>query len=294
MKAGPMSAPSHSLTSSLELDDIVVNDYPFVFPRYLRPIVGVDSTMGGMYFEAPAMRGLLAVVTPGATVYDVGMSWGVFTCILSRLVGERGHVHSFEANPEVLRGAREFIAANGFAPRVTLVLACAGDISGHPVRFHVVPGASSVASTRNRDIEAFHSDAWPVMLPSISLDYYSALQGPPSCIKMDVEGSEYVVLRGAERMLAEHHPYLVLETHGTEINGIGGSVAEVCALLSDLAYDLFDLEGCALTEASVFAREHGEKLGHLLAAPRGERARLEARLEELKAAIAPPYRLRTE
>lgn len=285
-----MAAPS--LSASLELDDIIVNDHRFVFPRYLRPIVGVDSNLGGMYFEAPAMRGLLATVAPGDTVYDVGMSWGIFTCILARIAGEKGHVHAFEANPEVLRGAREFIAANQFAPRVTLVLACAGDITGHPVRFHVVPGASSVASTRNRDIQSFHADAWPVMLPSISLDYYAALQpSPPACIKMDVEGSEYLVLRGAERLLADHHPYLVLETHGQEIEGVGGSVGEVCRLLAGLDYDLFDLEECALADPEAFARAHGGKIGYLLAAPKAVRQRMEAKLGELKAAIAPPYRL---
>lgn len=287
-----MSAPAPAPT--LELDDIVVNDFPFRFPRYLRPIVGVDSRLGGMYFEAPAMRGLLATVSPGDIVYDIGMSWGVFTCILSRLVGPEGRVHSFEANPEVLRGAREFIAANGFAGQVTLTLACAGELSGHPVRFFVVPAASSVASTRNRDIQAFHSDAWPLQIPSIALDYYVASAGagkPPACLKIDVEGSEYLVLRGAERMLAEHHPYLVLETHGKEVDGIGGSVAEVCDLLAALEYDLYDLEECAPVEAAAFAAAHVEKIGYLLAAPPAARATLEPKLAALKAVIRDPYPL---
>lgn len=282
------AAPS---ACSLELDDIIVNDMPFVFPRYLRPIVGVDSAVGGWYFEAPAMLGLVAAVNPGDTVYDVGMSWGVVTCVLSRLVGEDGRVHAFEANPQVVTGAREFIAANGFAPRVTLTLACAGDVTGHPAKFHIVPGANSVASTRNRDIQAFHTDAWPVLIPTVSLDYYSALDGkPPSCIKIDVEGSEYLVLRGAERLLGTHQPILVLETHGKEIDGIGGSVAEVCDLLADIDYDFYDLAAAAAADPKEFAAAHEEKIGYLLASPRSARDRITARLTEAKALMREPYR----
>ncbi len=111
----------------------------------------------------------------------------------------------------------------------------------------------------------------------------------PSQNGFDVEGSEYLVLRGAERMLAAHHPFLVLETHGKEIEGIGGSVAEVCGLLSGLDYDLFDLVECALADPQAFAAAHEEKIGYLLAAPKSSRGRLNERLAELKAAIREPY-----
>ena len=38
----------------------------------------------------------------------------------------------------------------------------------------------------------------------------------PTFIKVDVEGAEAEVLEGARRIVAEHHPTLLVSTHGEE------------------------------------------------------------------------------
>lgn len=40
----------------------------------------------------------------------------------------------------------------------------------------------------------------------------------PNFIKIDVEGGEMVVLRGLENILNEHHPKMIVATHGDEIH----------------------------------------------------------------------------
>ena len=47
---------------------------------------------------------------------------------------------------------------------------------------------------------------------------------PPDAIKVDVEGHEAAVLRGAAATLAAHRPLLVVEVHGTESAAEGGAV----------------------------------------------------------------------
>lgn len=56
---------------------------------------------------------------------------------------------------------------------------------------------------------------------SISIDEYTKSNSPPDVIKIDVEGEEYEVLKGAEKTLEKHHPSLIIEVHpGVDAPGI--------------------------------------------------------------------------
>ena len=53
-----------------------------------------------------------------------------------------------------------------------------------------------------------------ISVSSISLDDFVSSGGPiPSLVKVDVEGGESEVLRGAERVFTMHKPLLVAEVH---------------------------------------------------------------------------------
>jgi FkbM family methyltransferase len=65
----------------------------------------------------------------------------------------------------------------------------------------------------------------------------------PDMVKIDVEGYEIAVLRGALRMLREDRPILFLEVHPERIVHLGGSMGEIAGLLDDLGYAVLDLAG---------------------------------------------------
>ena len=69
----------------------------------------------------------------------------------------------------------------------------------------------------------------------------------PSFIKIDVEGAELLVLRGAERLLRRHRPTLVLSTHSDDLD-------RTCLeRLSEFGYDVEHLESDVLIAKSKFA-----------------------------------------
>ncbi|HUQ95868.1 MAG TPA: FkbM family methyltransferase [Bryobacteraceae bacterium] len=245
----------------------LVNDEVVRLPRELRGLVGVDrGERQGIYFEWQAMLGLIAVLRPGMTAFDVGCSYGILTCLISRMVGEAGFVHAFEANSEVVEWTARTIQLNAIESRVRLTCCCVGESSGGEVEFFRVPGAGSVASTRNAEILKFHAAAESEPIPLLSLDDYCAtIERAPDCLKIDVEGSECLVLRGARRLLERHRPALVLETHGLEINGLGGDVGEVCGMLDAAGYVLMDLTRREFVTAAVYARRYERSIGYLLA-----------------------------
>jgi FkbM family methyltransferase len=61
---------------------------------------------------------------------------------------------------------------------------------------------------------------------------------PPQFMKIDVEGHELAVLRGARRTLSEHRPFLIFETTSNH--------EEVGDLLQQLGYMMLDLSGAPL------------------------------------------------
>jgi FkbM family methyltransferase len=67
---------------------------------------------------------------------------------------------------------------------------------------------------------------------AITLDWLLARRPAPQVVKLDVEGAELMVLRGAHELLRRHRPKLLLEVHAH-------AAAEISALLRAAGYDLF-------------------------------------------------------
>jgi methyltransferase FkbM-like protein len=80
-----------------------------------------------------------------------------------------------------------------------------------------------------------HDSGATLMVPTISLD--SSGLPLPDLIKMDVEGAEAAVLRGAQRTLREARPVLFVALHRDEQR-------KTCAIiLRDAGYSIHDLDG---------------------------------------------------
>lgn len=76
-----------------------------------------------------------------------------------------------------------------------------------------------------------------IPVPCVSVDGIAAIVGMPDVIKIDVEGAELSVLRGAENVLCSHHPAILLSTHGEAIK------LECVEYLSRFGYKVEPLDG---------------------------------------------------
>jgi FkbM family methyltransferase len=151
------------------------------------------------------------VVRPGDAALDVGANRGFVTVALAALVGPSGQVVGFEPNPELLANLRR--TASGL-PRAHVLPYALSDVSGEAM-LHV-PAMSEVASLSadyaRRDCGSAAPRACAVRRID---DLVAAGEVPrPDFVKVDVEGAELLVFRGARDTLdREDAPTLVYESN---------------------------------------------------------------------------------
>ena len=250
----------------------VVNGVTLRVPQEFAGIIPVGSSRN-FDFEVHSYLGLKHSLREGDTALDVGSSYGVMSALMGTLVKRSGKIYSLEANADVIGTAELLLKENGMEPRVRN--AAVGDKSGE-VEFHAVPGRQSVASTINPEILKVHPDSAPRRVKAVTIDGFCAENGiEPRCIKIDVEGAECAALRGARQTLERHRPDLVIETHGLEILGVGGSLEELAGQLEESGYRMLDMQTGELASAGAYARLYAGRIGTMLASARMSGAELE-------------------
>lgn len=174
----------------------------------------------------PERQWVLDNVQPGFTVVDVGGHHGLFSILFSRLVGEAGRVLTWEASPRNAEIFRGNLARNGCG-NVTLTTHALGAARGE-VRFRANGGNTIVANA-----------AVEVASDSVMQVYRLDDELPPGTrvdlLKIDVEGSELAVLRGATALLAQR-PIIDLEIHNFLMADARGFVGGIFAILDTLGY----------------------------------------------------------
>lgn len=195
---------------------------------------------------------LLRELEEGMTFFDIGACLGYYSLLAAALVGPKGAVHTFEPNPTLISLLRANLAGQ---PNVHVVHKAVSGASGS-VEFHVAPlpfiGTSSIrAGWQTRKTELVTAEA-------TSLDDYCRASGAyPDIIKLDVEGVEDEVLKGAEGLLREKPPVLVLEVFAPPIESDRNSLK----LLQALGYEPFAIRD----DGSLQALEYAGVEAHLAA-----------------------------
>jgi FkbM family methyltransferase len=183
--------------------------------------------------DSERTRLLLRLALPiDASMVDVGANVGDVLAEMVAAAPQGRHV-AYEPQPDL---------AAALAARFPSVDVRAAAVSDRPgeATFHMVKGshARSSLSTHGLAPEAIE----PITVPVETLDALPA-DFSPALIKIDVEGAEGAVLRGARRLLAEHRPIVIFE-HGYAASAAFGTTSgEIHALLAADGYRVFDIDG---------------------------------------------------
>ncbi len=176
-------------------------------------------------YEPEKSGAIRAHVKPGDVVFDIGAHVGYFTVLMSERAGPGGRIFAFEPRPLNQRFLARHLRVNG-CTNVEVFPTSVGDREG-PARLDTSTGTGTGRISPTGQV--------PVQMLTIDGLVESGRLPPPDFVKIDVEGGEMDVLRGARETLERYRPLMVLATHGDEID------AECHAFLEELDYSLEDL-----------------------------------------------------
>jgi FkbM family methyltransferase len=220
-------------------------------PRFFVPLVAWQYR----YFE-PELRRMGDYVPRGRAAVDVGVWWGPWSWWLAR---RAARVDAFEALPEISAKVGAVMPANVHMHNVAL-----SDRSGH-AELWKPPGG--MGTEGRSSIDASHQPKTGGSWQSVQTERLDAFNlSDVGFVKIDVEGHEIAVLRGATRLLADQRPNLLIEIEQLEEGS--GHLETVFGFLETLDYrgsfwrarrwrPLGEFDPAAAVEMSQRAARHG-------------------------------------
>jgi FkbM family methyltransferase len=204
---------------------------------------GIDFAIFlGNIYERQTRAALRKLVLPGALVLDIGANIGAHTLHLAESVGPSGHVMAFEPTDYAFRKLSRNLALNPtLAARVQ---ACHCFLTANDEAN--VPGAiySSWPLAKQTGLHAKHlgremetQQARARSLDSILSEYADR---KVQLVKLDVDGFECDVLRGATAMLRDARPIFVMELAPYVLEERGTSLDELLSFFVPNGYVFYD------------------------------------------------------
>jgi FkbM family methyltransferase len=168
-------------------------------------------------------------------LFDIGAHYGIFSLAAAH---RGGRAIAIDASPAALRMISTEARLNGLESRVQTLHAGVGETSGEMEML-----SSGVFSYGYFTVSAGRAQTELTRVPAVTVDELSPRFGPPTHLKIDVEGHELAVLRGARETLTRYSPLLFIELHNEMVAAAGSSPAETLNEITRNGYQVFGVDG---------------------------------------------------
>ncbi len=222
------------------------------------------------HFERESLALSATLLDEGMVALDVGANVGAYTTAFSRVVGHTGRVHSFEPAESTYRRLLRTLELNELT-NVTPVMAGVSDSSGSAQLFSYGPGFESWKTLAPRMIELgdrtiVAAESAPIQ--TLTLDEYCCDHGigTVGLLKIDVEGGELRVLRGASALLGDRRiQAIMVEVSDNTLEAFDDSSTRLIELLEGHGLRTYVLEGGRLRPFRIAGKFRG--LANVIALP---------------------------
>ena len=168
-------------------------------------------------------------------VWDIGANVGLFSFCAAHVAGPCGQIFAFEPDTwlvQLLRRSANTQPVESAPVQVipaAIAQSCDLRVFNIASRSRAASFLSGYGSTQTGGIREQH------MVVALSLDWLTERLPPPDIVKIDVEGAEHEVIKGAAQLLTQHKPRILCEVSSER-------AVEVTALLKHIGYRIYDGE----------------------------------------------------
>lgn len=186
----------------------------------------------------------------GETALDIGGNYGLYTYNLSKRVGNKGKVYSFEPVRFTYKSLLIVAKLLGFAHNTELINKGCSNENGKITFTIPVQQSGAIAAGltyiggRNDNREGKETQVrWDattdVEAEVVRLDDFLPEIDDLPFVKMDIEGAEYFCLQGAEELFSKHLPATVCEINPWYLEGFGVKTEDLTDFFVSKGYKIF-------------------------------------------------------
>jgi FkbM family methyltransferase len=216
-------------------------------------------------FEDPERAFVAQFLKPGMTVLDIGAHKGLYSLISSFKIGSSGRVYAFEPSPRERKRLNQHIRLNR-CRNVSVFDFALGESEGNADLFVVQGTETGCNSLRLPDVA---QPVRSVRVPVKVLDEVLREQEISAIdfIKLDVEGAELGVLKGATQLLrGPHRPVILCEVQDQRTAPWGYAAIEIIEYVCSFGYSWFELDETGATRPLPAGEPHFD--GNFVAVPK--------------------------
>lgn len=187
----------------------------------------------GEYYDRTSMTFLRRYLRPGDCFIDAGANIGTYSLLAAGLVGPTGRIIAFEPSPLQAQRLRENVFLNNLHSIVQINQVALSNhegsvdfLQGYDVSNRISSGGTN-------------PDQHTIAVSSNALDNMLSIDSPIAAMKLDVEGAEYMVLKGAAQHLAASNPPVILfEAMEHLLNRQGATISHLMSLFAEYRYEI--------------------------------------------------------
>jgi FkbM family methyltransferase len=191
-------------------------------------------------YEPDVWNWLKQRTVSGSIILDVGAQVGLYSMLAARHIGADGRVFAFEPSPDTVALLRRHLTNNAMTDRVEIVQAAVGPEEGE-VTFYMAGThpCNTLAPTTVDPVKLT-----PVKVKAITVDgFCRQRQLKPTILKIDVEGWELQVLRGATEVVQDPALTICVEMHPYAWESAGYTAADFTSFVEANGFDIVPLTG---------------------------------------------------
>lgn len=222
----------------------------------VRFILGALSGDGGgasVYInkvEVEQTKAFTKILSNGQILFDIGANVGYYTLLGARLVGLTGKVFAFEPVIRNLAYLYHHTVLNKINNAIIISAACSDSVSLTKFSIGINYSVGHLINNKNNE-SSLKEILLPV--PTVTVDAIVQQLGvSPDVIKIDVEGAELSVLKGAKDTISKKKPVVFLSTHSDELRTL------CLEYLKEFGYT-FEVLSQNKNNPSEFLAKHSEK-----------------------------------